>query len=69
MNEVEKEPIQIDEQRRFLLSEKSYSLINDAQRKIMEATEIKPSVRKIVNEIITPEIVETIIQKFIKRYE
>lgn len=58
-----------EEQRKYLLSDQTYALLIDAQRKIREATEITPHLRKIVNEIITPKAVEAITQAFIKRYE
>ncbi len=58
-----------EETRKFLLNETSYGLLSTAQRQIREATEITPHIRKILNEIVTPEAVEKVTQMFIEKYE
>ena len=57
-----------EEQRKFLLSDQSYALLINAQKKIRDATET-PHLRKIVNELITVETIEAITEAFIKRYQ
>ena len=69
MKEPENESISnVEETRKFLLNEKSYGLLSEAQRKIRESTEITPHVRKILNELVTPEAVEKVTQMFIDKY-
>ena len=40
---------------RYILSDQSYELLRETQEKVFAATEITPSVRKLVNLMITPE--------------
>ncbi len=70
MKELENQTINtVEENRKFLLNEQSYGLLSAAQRKIREATEITPHIRKILNAIVTAEAVEKAAQMFIEKYE
>ena len=40
---------------RYILSDQSYELLRETQEKVFATTEITPSVRKLVNLMITPE--------------
>lgn len=59
----------LQEPRKFLLDDESYALLAEAQRKIRDATEITPILRKIINALVTPEAVEKVTNELIKKYE
>jgi hypothetical protein len=51
---------------KFLLSDESFELLRSAQREIREATELMPSLRKMINKIVNPEAVRQLTQRFIE---
>ncbi len=50
----------------YLISDVKFLLVRQCQQAIFEATESSPSVRKIINELITEENLEKIKTKFIE---
>ena len=52
-------------EKKYFLSDASYALLREAQAKIREATEMIPSFRKIINELVNPEAVEKLTQRYI----
>ncbi len=66
---IENEVNGLQEPRKFLLDDESYALLAEAQRKIRDATEITPILRKIINALVTPEAVEKVTRELIKKYE
>jgi hypothetical protein len=68
MNEINSDTMQTDElTKRHLLSDESYAILSNAQRKIKEATEMTPTLRKLVNELVTTDSVESLTQKYIQK--
>ena len=54
------------QERKFMLTDESFQLLRKAQQKIGEATELMPSMRKLVNALITEEGVDELSQQFIQ---
>ena len=52
----------------YLLSEPSFQLLRHAQQRIREKTDITPSIRKMINVLITPESMEKMTQEMIELY-
>ncbi|NNM59983.1 MAG: hypothetical protein HKM04_09245 [Legionellales bacterium] len=52
----------------FLLSEPSFQLLRHAQQRIREKTDMIPSIRKMINVLITPESIEKVTQDMIELY-
>lgn len=53
--------------RKYLLSDETFAILTEAQSKIREATEITPTLRKLINELVTQESVEKLTHKFIEK--
>ncbi|MCD6047037.1 MAG: hypothetical protein K0S08_684 [Gammaproteobacteria bacterium] len=49
-----------------LVSEENFELLRNAQKKIFEATEVTPSLRKIVNMVINRETIERVTNQIIQ---
>lgn len=54
------------ETKQHFLSDEKFQLLIRCQQAIYEATEISPSLRKLVNELINPENIEKLQAKFIR---
>ena len=52
----------------FLLSEPSFQLLRHAQQRIREKTDMIPSIRKMINVLITAESTEKMTQDMIELY-
>ena len=52
----------------FLLSEPSFQLLRHAQQRIREKTDMIPSIRKMINVLITPESIEKVTKDMIELY-
>ena len=52
----------------YLLSEPSFQLLRQAQQRIREKTDITPSIRKMINILITPDSMEKMTQEMIELY-
>ena len=53
--------------KKFLMSDETYTLLIQAQSKIKEATEVTPTLRKLINELVTHDAVEQLTQKLIAK--
>lgn len=53
---------------KYFLTEESFNLLRQAQQVINEKTEIFPSLRKLVNELVTEQNVKQVINKLISNY-
>jgi hypothetical protein len=49
-----------------LLNDEKYYMLQQCQKSIYQATESTPTIRKIINELITEENLQKIITKFIE---
>jgi hypothetical protein len=56
----------VTDKSQYFISDKKFSLVKKCQKAIFEATESSPSVRKIINELITEENLLQIKMKFIE---
>ncbi|MCD6040264.1 MAG: hypothetical protein K0S27_1664 [Gammaproteobacteria bacterium] len=54
------------DKKQYLISDEKFSLIRKCQQIILESTESSPSIRKIINELITEENLQKITSKFIE---
>lgn len=63
------EIVKNDNQKKHFLDEDIYLLLCEAQRRIREATEVTVPLRKIVNKLITVEIIESTVDFFIEKYK
>jgi hypothetical protein len=54
-------------QKRFLLTDESYQLLRSAQQSINNETDVTPTLRKMVNCLITEESVESLAVKLIEK--
>jgi hypothetical protein len=52
-----------------LLNDEKYYMLQQCQKSIYQATESTPTIRKIINELITEENLQKIITKFIEVWE
>lgn len=64
---IETDKQTIDEKQYFIVNEK-YQLLLHYQMLILKATEVSPSVRKLVNELITHENLDVIKTKLITTF-
>jgi len=62
-----KENESIDIKQHFFNNEK-FQLLKQCQQEIFEATEVSPSLRKIINDLINPENLSEFKQKFINQW-
>ena len=60
------EPSEESTNNKYLLSDEAFELIRSAQREIRNATELMPSLRKMVNKLVNPEAVKQLTQRFIE---
>ena len=51
--------------KQYLISEKKFQYLKQFQRDVFESTEFSPSIRKIINELITEENLEHMKTKFV----
>ncbi|MCK4870689.1 MAG: hypothetical protein KAS93_06240 [Gammaproteobacteria bacterium] len=63
------ESIDDEEKRKFLLTDESYQKLRDLQQRIYEATELSPSLRKLINALITDESLENLRSNLMKKLE
>ena len=57
---------EISNKKQYLINENNFQLVKQCQQAIYEATESSPSIRKIINELITEENLRKITTKFIE---
>lgn len=57
---------EIPDKKQYLINESNFHLVKQCQQAIYEATESSPSIRKIINELITEENLRKITTKFIE---
>ena len=57
---------QENEVKQYFINDEKYQLLQQCKNAIYEATELTPSVRKLVNEVITMENLNKIRDKYIK---
>ena len=55
--------------RKFLLAEETFEAFKKVQREILDKTDISPSIRKMVNMIITEEEINNVKDKLILKYQ
>jgi len=53
--------------KKFLLTNESFQILTSAQSKIKDVTETTPTLRKLLNELVTQEYVDKLTDKFIKK--
>jgi hypothetical protein len=53
------------ESKKYLINDDKFDLIKQCQQEVFTATESRPSIRKIINELITEENLQEIKSKFI----
>lgn len=53
--------------KKFLLTDESFKILTSAQSKIKDVTETTPTLRKLLNELVTQEYVDKLTDKFIKK--
>jgi len=51
---------------KFFLTEESFELLRSAQKRINEVTELTPSLRKMINELVSKETVDKLVERFIE---
>lgn len=51
--------------RQHFINDDNFQLLQQCQQRIFEATEVSPSIRKLVNELINEENLEKISKKYI----
>lgn len=57
----------IETKQHFFTNEK-FQLLKQCQQEVFEATEVSPSLRKIINELISPENLQFFKSKFINQW-
>jgi hypothetical protein len=57
------------ETRKFLLAEETFENFKKVQREILDKTEVSPSIRKMVNMIITEEAINNVKKELILKYQ
>jgi hypothetical protein len=57
------------ETRKFLLTEETFENFKKVQHEILDKTEISPSIRKMVNMIITKEEIDKVKEELILKYQ
>lgn len=54
------------DQKQYLIEEPKFQLLKQCQKEIFEATQVSPSIRKLINELIKEANLEPIKFKFIE---
>jgi hypothetical protein len=62
LNSVNPDPM---EAKQHLITEENYQLLQKLQNEVLKATEVSPTIRKIINEIINEENLNKVKTKFI----
>ncbi len=57
------------DKRRYLLTDESYQRLRNLQQRTFEATELSPSLRKLINALVTDEALENVSNRLIKSLE
>ena len=60
---------QSNESKKYMISNEKFLLIKQYQQAISEITDASPTLRKIVNELITIENLEIVKEKLVKHYQ
>ena len=63
--QCDKEANEVTDTKQYLITDEKFQLIRQCQQIIFEATESSPSIRKLINELITEENLQKITTKFI----
>ena len=66
MNHEGNESNESGHKNKFFLTDESFDLLRKAQQRISEVTELTPSLRKMINELVNPETVEKLIERMIE---
>ncbi len=53
---------------KYLLNDEVYKLLRSAQEEIRELTDITPSIRKLINELVTENNVDKVKERLIKTF-
>ena len=61
-NEINEEGLK----NKFFLTDESFDLLCKAQQRIREITELSPSLRKMINELVNPDTVNKLIERMIE---
>lgn len=69
MQPEDKTEIKATNAKQHLISEEKFHKLKQFQRDVFEITEFSPSMRKIINELITEENLENIKAKFITMWK
>lgn len=51
---------------KFFLTDESFDLLRKAQQRIREVTELSPSLRKMINELVNPDTVNKLTERMIE---
>lgn len=54
-----------NETKKYLLSDESFNLLKNVQEKVNEATDVIPSLRKLINMLVTKENLDILTKKLI----
>ena len=54
---------------KYLLTDASFGLLREAQQKISDVTEVMPSLRKLINELINEKSVDDVTTRYIELYQ
>lgn len=65
MMQCDQEANEVTDKKQYLITDEKFQLIRQCQQIIFEATESSPSIRKLINELITEENLQKITTKFI----
>ena len=57
--------IEDGEKKQFFLTEESFELMKEVQNRISEKTELRPTLRKLINQLINKETTEQLILKML----
>ena len=57
-----------DENKPFLFNDENFRLLKQCQNEIFKATDVSPSFRKMINELVNTESVLQLKSKFIERW-
>lgn len=65
-NDIElSDDINDGEKKQFFLTEESFELLKEVQNRIAEKTELRPTMRKLINVLINKETTEQLILKMV----
>jgi sulfur relay (sulfurtransferase) DsrC/TusE family protein len=56
-------------EKRSFISDENYALLKQYQQEIFEATETSPTIRKMINELVSIENLEKVKSKYLKVWE